>query len=171
MDSLCTTGLEIGKSRHKGVPYEKGYHSFRSPTMPAIFESYGYEDTARKFSVFSLLRFWIAAAWGEWKSYRESEEQLKGRSGLVPVDHSTLSKKASRVPFRGISRSFSSVVKRCPRRNCRMLSLPFFVFAVDSTIITVGKIVFSGRLACQLRRMIRTFRGKRAVLRVGIFPR
>lgn len=107
--------------------------------VKSIFESYGYEDTARKFSVFSLLRFWITADWGEWKSFRESEEQLKGRSGLVAVDHSTLSKKASRVPFEGFQDLFRLLVKRCPRRIRRMLSLPYFVFAVDSTIITVGK--------------------------------
>lgn len=55
------------------------------------------------------------------------------------VDHSTLSKKASRVPFEGFQDLFRLLVKRCPRRIRRMLSLTYFVFAVDSTIITVGK--------------------------------
>jgi hypothetical protein len=50
--------------------------------VKSIFESHGYKDTARKFGVFSLLQFWIAVALGEWKSFRESEEQLKGRSWL-----------------------------------------------------------------------------------------
>jgi hypothetical protein len=107
--------------------------------VKSIFESHGYEDTARKFGVFSLLQFWIAVAWGEWKSFRESEEQLKGRPGLVAVDYTTLSRKASRIPFEGFQDLFHQLVKRCPRRIRRMLSLPFFVLAVDSTIITVGK--------------------------------
>jgi hypothetical protein len=72
-------------------------------------------------------------------SFRESEEQLRGCSGLVAIDHSTLSKKVSRVPFKGFQDLFHLLVKRCPRRIRCMFSLPFFVFAVDSTIITMGK--------------------------------
>lgn len=107
--------------------------------VKTIVENHGYRDTARKFSVASLLRFWMASALGQWKSFRESEEQLKKRPGLVAVDHSTLSKKASGVPFEAFRDLFNRLVQRCPRRIRRLLSLPFGIFAVDSTIITVGK--------------------------------
>ena len=107
--------------------------------VKTIVENHGYRDTARTFSVASLLRFWMASALGQWKSFRESEERLKKRPGLVAVDHSTLSKKASGVPFEAFRDLFNRLVQSCSRRIRRLLSLPFGIFAVDSTIITVGK--------------------------------
>jgi hypothetical protein len=97
----------------------------------------GYRDTARKFSVSQLLNFWVYAAIGKWDSFRDSEEQMKGHLGLVSVDYSTLSKKASEVPYSFFKNTLHRLIGKCNRTTLRSLSLP--CFATDSSMITVGE--------------------------------
>ena len=58
-----------------------------------VSESLGYVDTARKFTIYDLIKFFIAAATDEYKSYRHGIENMES-AGLRPVDYSTISKKA-----------------------------------------------------------------------------
>lgn len=101
-----------------------------------LLQTISYHDSARKFTVRESLKFWLYASLGKWSSFRESEEQMKAHSDLVHVDHSTLSKKASEIPFSFYQQAFNLICSKCNRKQKRRLSLP--VFAVDSTTITVG---------------------------------
>jgi hypothetical protein len=113
--------------------------------MTEVVKSHDYQDTARKCTVMELLKFWISAATGGWKSFRDSEEKIKTRPDLVNVDYSTLSRKASDVPYLIWKDVFHDLSKRCNRRTRRsMRDLPIPpASGCDSTTITVGE----GRLS------------------------
>ena len=42
-----------------------------------VSESLGYVDTARKFTLYDLIKFFIAAATNEYKSYRHGVENME----------------------------------------------------------------------------------------------
>ncbi|PMB09905.1 IS4 family transposase, partial [Fischerella thermalis CCMEE 5273] len=104
-----------------------------------IVKKYNVCDTARKLTVYEFLKFSVVSAVGQWKSYRESEDQLAAHSELVAVDHSTLSKKARDLPFSILKDSFHYLTQRCNRHTRRQLSLPKASFATDSTTLTVAQ--------------------------------
>jgi hypothetical protein len=54
--------------------------------MTEVVKSHHYQDTTRKCTVMELLKFWVSAAIGGWKSFRDSEEKMKSRA-----NYSTLS--------------------------------------------------------------------------------
>jgi hypothetical protein len=128
--------------------------------MQNVVKSYEYQDTARKCTVFELLKFWISAATGGWESFRASEEKMKTRPDLVNVDYSTLARKASEVPFEILKETFHELVQRCNRRTRRSLkTLPVpFASGCDSTTITVGK----GRIPWA------KFRGEKAGIKLHV---
>jgi hypothetical protein len=110
--------------------------------MTEIAQSHDYQDTARKCTVMELLKFWISAATGGWKSFRDSEEKIKTRPDLVNVDYSTLSRKASDVPYPILKDTFHELTKRCNRRTRRSMKKDLPIppaSGCDSTTITVGE--------------------------------
>lgn len=106
-----------------------------------VVQSHGYQDSARKCTVSEMLKFWISAAIGGWKSFRDSEEQMKTRTDLVNVDYSTLSRKGSEIPYEIWKDTFHAFIQKCNRRTRRSIGdLPILaVSACDSTTITVGE--------------------------------
>jgi hypothetical protein len=98
----------------------------------------GYKDSSRKFTVYTLLQYFVAAAIGEWKSFRQSTEKLSA-FGLSQVDYSTISKKASSVDYEITKRLFHILSNKCNHSTRRALGLPKNLLAIDSTTITVGK--------------------------------
>lgn len=97
-----------------------------------------YVDTARKFTLYDLIKFFIAAATNEYKSYRDGIEHMES-VGLTPVDYSTISKKASKVDYKISKTLFELIVSKCNRRMRRILNLPKQLIAIDSTTVTVGE--------------------------------
>lgn len=70
-----------------------------------------YVDTARKFTLYDLIKFFIAAATNEYKSYRDGVEHMES-VGLTPVDYSTISKKASKVDYKISKTLFEIIVSK-----------------------------------------------------------
>ncbi|EGK09849.1 hypothetical protein HMPREF9374_2764 [Desmospora sp. 8437] len=128
---------------HKGVPMKQDTILFdllqSFLPLDEIAQKQGYQDTARKFSFRDLLCFWIASSVDGWKGFRHSEKQLRTIPALPSVDHSTLSKKASDVPYTLLKEVLDRLIQCCNRSTRRSLSLPEPVFALDSTTVTVGK--------------------------------
>lgn len=103
-----------------------------------VSESLGYVDTARKFTLYDLIKFFIAAATNEYKSYRHGVENMEN-AGLMPVDYSTISKKATDVNYKISKTLFEIIMSKCNRKMRRILNLPKQLVAVDSTTVTVGE--------------------------------
>lgn len=103
-----------------------------------LMQRYEYSDTARKFTVSELVSFFTTAAMNEWKSFRHGSDVAES-SGLARCDYSTISKKASDVPFEIFKDLFALVCSRCNRSVRRKLSFPKELLLIDSTTITVGK--------------------------------
>ncbi|MFC4545962.1 transposase [Paenactinomyces guangxiensis] len=61
---------------------------------------------------------------------------MKSHTDLVAVDYSTLSKKASEVPYSFFKELFHLFLGKCNRSTLRKLDLP--ILATDSTTMTVG---------------------------------
>jgi len=97
-----------------------------------------YIDTARKFTVYRLVEYFVAAAVGEWNSFRAAE--INGASyKLIPIDYSTFSKKASEVDYNITKELYKLLVKKINRETKRALKLNKYLDAVDSTTISFGK--------------------------------
>ncbi|WP_157259384.1 hypothetical protein [Paenibacillus sp. OSY-SE] len=89
----------------------------------AIVKQLGYEDKARKFSVFHLLQYWCQAAFQQWDSYRSGVDNARS-SGLPAVHYSCFSTKAADVPFAVFKALFHLLVCRCNRKTRRKLTFP-----------------------------------------------
>ncbi|KGA95792.1 transposase, partial [Alkalihalobacillus alcalophilus ATCC 27647 = CGMCC 1.3604] len=100
----------------------------------------GYKDTARKLDVLTLIKYLVCASMNEFKSYRHCAD-VGDQYGLPQINHSTLSKKASDVPFHLMKKLFDIVVSKCNRMTRRAMNLSKVkdLLIVDSTTITVGK--------------------------------
>lgn len=103
-----------------------------------VCEALGYKDTSRKFTVYDLFQFFIAAATNEYKSFRTGSD-LMNEVGLKAVDYSTISKKAAKVDYKIAKKLFEILITKCNRSTRRVLRLPKDLLAVDSTTITVGE--------------------------------
>ncbi|MBA4496336.1 IS4 family transposase [Paenactinomyces guangxiensis] len=101
-----------------------------------ILEMVDYRNPARKFTVQELLKYWIASSIEKWSGFRDSEDKMKSHTDLVAVDYSTLSKKASEVPYSFFKELFHLFLGKCNRSTLRKLDLP--ILATDSTTMTVG---------------------------------
>jgi hypothetical protein len=103
-----------------------------------LVELIGYQDKARKFSVYTLLQYWMQAAFEKWEGYRPGVD--RGLScGLPAVNYSTFSKKAADVPYDLFKQLFHLLVSKCNRQLRRHLSIGKELLLIDSTTITVGK--------------------------------
>lgn len=103
-----------------------------------IVEKHHYEDVARKFHVEDLLDFFVAAALEKWAGYRDGTE-IMASIGLSSVNYSTVSKKASEVPYEIFKDLFHLLVSKCNRARRRTKVMKQALLLVDSTTITVGK--------------------------------
>lgn len=103
-----------------------------------VSEQIGYQETARKFTVYNLLTYWTQAAFEQWDSFRDGADRAV-TSGLTLANYSTFSKKAKAVPFELFKRLFDLILQKCNRQTKRQLKFPKELLLVDSTTITVGK--------------------------------
>jgi len=117
----------------------------------------GYKDTARKFTIYDLLQYFIGASVGQWESFRKAERAATDFN-LERVDHSTFSKKASEVPYELFKKLFHLLLEKCNRKTRRSLNFPEDILAIDSTTITVGE----GRLDWA------KFHGKRSGIKLHV---
>ncbi|MFS8213481.1 hypothetical protein [Paenibacillus polymyxa] len=98
----------------------------------------GYEDKARKFTVYHLLQYWCMAALEQWGSYRSSVDYA-ALCGLPVIHYSRFSTKAAEVPFSVFKELFHLLVCKCNREARRKLTFPKELLLIDSTTMTVGK--------------------------------
>ncbi|WP_029501253.1 IS4 family transposase, partial [Kurthia huakuii] len=103
-----------------------------------ILVEYGFEDTARKCDVPTLLAYLVGAAAFEWKRLRHAAD-VASAQGLKSVDYSTLSKRLGELNHHIVKRIFDVIVRRLNRATRRKLKLKKDLLAIDSTTITVGK--------------------------------
>ena len=103
-----------------------------------ILVEFGFEDTARKCDVPTLLHYLVGAATFEWKSLRYAAD-VATEKGLKSVDYSTLSKRLGELNYLIVKRIFELIVSRLNRAARRKLKLKKELLAIDSTTITVGK--------------------------------
>jgi hypothetical protein len=104
----------------------------------SLIESIDYQDSARKFTVHTLLKYWAQAAFEQWDGYRDGADRAPA-SGLAEVDYSTFSKKAKDVPFEIFKKCFHYLIQKSNRQTRRKLQFPKELLLIDSTTITVGK--------------------------------
>ncbi len=76
----------------------------------------------------------------EWKSYRHCAD-ASAQYGLPQINHSTLSKKASKMDYNIMKNLFHLIVSKCNRLTRRAMNLSKLkdLLIVDSITITVGK--------------------------------
>ncbi|OCS87050.1 IS4 family transposase [Caryophanon latum] len=106
--------------------------------LAGILTEFGFEDTARKCDVPTLLRYLVGAATFEWKSLRHAADVAPAQ-GLQPVDYSTLSKRLGELNYQIVKRILEVIVGRLNRATRRKLKVKKDILAMDSTTITVGK--------------------------------
>ena len=106
--------------------------------LQMILAEFNYVDTARKCTVSTLISYLISAATNEWKSLRHAAD-VGPSSGLVSVDHSSLSKHMKAMDYAIIKRIFEMIVGKLNRATRRTLNMPKTLLSIDSTTITVGK--------------------------------
>lgn len=107
--------------------------------LRAILSELNYTETARKCTVSTLISYLIGAATNEWKSLRHAAD-VDPSTGLVSVDHSSLSKHLKALNYGIIKRIFEIIVGKLNRAACRRIKLPKKqLLSIDSTTITVGK--------------------------------
>lgn len=90
--------------------------------IAGILAEFGFEDTARKCDVPTLLSYLVGAAAFEWKSLRHAAD-VASAQGLKSVDHSTLSKRLDELNYQMVKRIFNIIVGRLNRAARRKLKL------------------------------------------------
>jgi hypothetical protein len=106
--------------------------------LTASQQKIGYEDTARKLDVLTLINYLICASINQFRSFRHCAD-VGEQYDLPKVDHSTLSKKASQMDYTIMKNLFDIVVTKCNRITRRVLNITKDLLLIDSTTITVGK--------------------------------
>lgn len=106
--------------------------------LQPLIKLVGYEDTARKLDVKTLIQYVVTAAACEWKSLRFCAD-VGPSCGLVDVNYSTLSKKLGQLDYALMKEVFALIVRKCNRVTRRTLKIPNQLLLVDSTTVTVGK--------------------------------
>lgn len=106
--------------------------------IAGILAEFGFEDTARKCDVSTLLNYLVGAATFEWKSLRHAAD-VASAQGLKSVDYSTLSKRLGELNYLIVKRIFEIIISRLNRAARRTLKIKKDLLAIDSTTITVGK--------------------------------
>lgn len=136
---------------HQTIRFERGDPMKKSTTftnlvqtllteedVKKILETMGHSDPARRFTAHQLLLFFTHAALGEWESYRSGVGKAT-TYGLLKIDYSTFSSKASSLPYDLFKQLFHLLISRCNRATRRQMNIPKELLLVDSTTITVGK--------------------------------
>jgi hypothetical protein len=90
--------------------------------IDGILAEFGFEDTARKCDVPTLLNYLVGAATFEWKSLRYASD-VATEKGLKSVDYSTLSKRLGELNYLIVKRIFELIVSRLNRAARRKLKL------------------------------------------------
>ena len=90
--------------------------------IDGILAEFGFEDTARKCDVPTLLNYLVGAATFEWKSLRYAAD-VATEKGLKSVDYSTLSKRLGELNYLIVKRIFELIVSRLNRAARRKLKL------------------------------------------------
>lgn len=107
-----------------------------------VSEKNGYDKKARKFTVMSLVIFFIVAALEKTKSYRETVCLMK-KYGMPQVHYSEVSKKAKEVPYELTKDLYEEVLSQCDRKFRRRINkicgIEKKIQAIDSTTITTSK--------------------------------
>lgn len=106
--------------------------------IQTITEAVGYHDSSRKFTVRTLIDFFLLAAVHEWKSFRHGAD-VAPTYQLPRFHYSTVANKAKEIPYEIMKRLFALIVSKCNRKIRRSLRFPKPLRIVDSTTVTVGK--------------------------------
>ena len=106
--------------------------------LQMILAEFSFVDTARKCTVSTLISYLVSAATNEWKSLRHAAD-VGPSSGLVSVDHSSLSKHMKAMDYAIMKRIFEIINGKLNRATRRTLKMPKTLLSIDSTTITVGK--------------------------------
>ena len=124
---------------NKNTTFQKLIQNFLSETeLEMILKEFAFEDTARKCTVSVLLSYLTGAAVNGWKSFRHSAD-VGPSTGLVSLDHSSLSKKMSALDYAIMKRIFEAISGKLNRAARRRLKILKSLLSIDSTAITVGK--------------------------------
>ena len=102
-----------------------------------LAEKYGYADTGRKLTAYSLCQYYMVSSMDEAKSQRD----LASRgvmNGLVKVDHTSLSKKSKEVPYEIYMEACQNIVSKSNRAVRRKVTPEYnrVVKAIDTTRLT-----------------------------------
>ncbi|AQQ55466.1 IS4 family transposase [Planococcus lenghuensis] len=124
---------------NKNTTFQKLIQNFLPATeLQAILTEFDYQDTARKCTVGTVISYLAGAAANEWKSLRHAADVGPG-SGLVAVDHSSLSKHLKALDYAIMKRILDVIIGKLNRAARRSLNMPKILLSIDSTTITVGK--------------------------------
>ncbi|WP_142505048.1 hypothetical protein [Melghirimyces algeriensis] len=94
----------------------KTAYDFTLDDLQNILNENKYWGYSAKITVREFLKFSVIMA-TEWHSYRDSENRLVTRSDMVHVDHSTLAKKATQIPYEIFKQVFHLLIRRCNRQK------------------------------------------------------
>jgi hypothetical protein len=123
----------------KNTTFKTLIQSFLSEAeLQAILKEFNYHEKARKCTVSTLISYLTYAAANEWKSLRHAAD-IGPSTGLVRMDHSSLSKHLKSLDYAIIKRVFEVIVGKLNRATRRTLRMPKTLLSIDSTTITVGK--------------------------------
>jgi hypothetical protein len=106
--------------------------------LQSILAEFSYIETARKCTVSTLISYLIGAATNEWKSLRHAAD-VGPSTGLISVDHSSLSKHLKTLDYGIMKRIFEVVVGKLNRAARRHLNMPKKLLSIDSKTFTVGR--------------------------------
>lgn len=124
---------------NKNTTFQKLVQNFLSPDeLQAILHEFHYEDTARKCTVPTLIAYLTSAAMNGWKSLRHSAD-VGPSSGLVSVEHSSLSKHLKALDYAIMKRILEVIIGKLNRAARRRMKMPKELLSIDSTTVTVGK--------------------------------
>ena len=101
--------------------------------MKKLAEKYGYADTGRKLTVYSLCQYYMMSAMDEAKSQRDLASRGVG-NGLVKVDHTSISKKSKEVPYEIYLETCQNIIAKSNRSVRRKVSPKYnrIVKAIDT---------------------------------------
>lgn len=80
--------------------------------IQTITEAVGYHDSSRKFTVRTLIDFFLLAAVHEWKSFRHGAD-VAPTYQLPRFHYSTVANKAKEIPYEIMKRLFALIVSKC----------------------------------------------------------
>ena len=99
-----------------------------------LTEKYGYIDTGRKLTVYSLCQYYMVSAMDEPKSQRDLASRGVS-NGLVKADHTSISKKSKEVPYEIYLELCNSIISKSNRAVRRKITPKYnrIVKAIDTT--------------------------------------